>query len=83
MILKFNLYNPFSILDSSYTLFPLLLLLDAAVDCRSVQKGKTVTQNVSRISDAVAEGVLQCLEELLSKCRLGSVGQVRAIVVGI
>ncbi|XP_057541930.1 uncharacterized protein LOC130820533 isoform X3 [Amaranthus tricolor] len=63
-----------------YTLFPLLLLLDAAVDCRSVQKGKPVTQNVSRISDAVAEGVLQCLEELLLKCRLGSVGQMTVLL---
>lgn len=30
------------------------------------------------ISDSVVEGVLICLEELLKKCHLGSVNQVRA-----
>ena len=68
----------------SYVLFPLLLLLDAAVVDRSQQKvdsGENNMMSVShelphRVSDSVAEGVLQCLEELLKKCRLGSVEQV-------
>ena len=58
----------------SYTLFPLLLLLDGAVNCRSSQKlEESVMVNVS---DIAAEGVVQCLEELLKKCHLGSVDQV-------
>lgn len=69
---------------SSYALFPLLLLLDAAVGVRSQQKvdsGENIMMSVShdlphRVSDGVAEGVLQCLEELLKKCHLGSVEQV-------
>lgn len=65
----------------SYTLFPLLLLLDAAVDCRSVQKRNSEEKSAilfakNNVSDAVSEGVLQCLEELLTKCCLGSVNQV-------
>ena len=68
----------------SYTLFPLLLLLDAAVACRSPEKvdsGREVEISSDpkmphKVSDAVAEGVLQCLEELLNKCHLGSVEQV-------
>lgn len=32
------------------------------------------------ISDNVAEGVLRCLEELLSKCHLTSVDQVRCAI---
>ena len=53
-----------------YTLFPLLLLLDAAVDSRK-QNPKP-----HKISDRVAEGVVQCLEELLNKCYLASTDQV-------
>nr|XP_023923116.1 uncharacterized protein LOC112034529 [Quercus suber] len=50
-----------------YSLFPLLLLLDAAVDCRSQQKDDTkenfmpdVQKMPHKVSDNVAEGVLQC-----------------------
>ncbi|GMP64718.1 hypothetical protein CsSME_00025858 [Camellia sinensis var. sinensis] len=64
-----------------YTLFPLLLLLDAAVNCRSPPKAEeSVMVNfpkvLHKVSDIAAEGVLQCLEELLKKCQLGSVDQV-------
>ncbi|XP_027362436.1 uncharacterized protein LOC113870038 [Abrus precatorius] len=66
-----------------YTLFPLLLLLDAAIQCRSMQKvDSQELYNVSdvpktpvKVSDSVAEGVVNCLEELLRKCRLNSVDQ--------
>ncbi|XP_050216425.1 uncharacterized protein LOC126667488 [Mercurialis annua] len=63
-----------------YTLFPLLLLLDAAVDSRAQAKRNEASAiNVSnlprKVSDKVAEYVLQCLEELLYKCHLGSVDQ--------
>ncbi|XP_076949031.1 uncharacterized protein LOC143621508 [Bidens hawaiensis] len=61
-----------------YTLFPLLLLLEAAVDCRS-PKGE-IKENSPKISDAVAEGVIQCLEELLKKCHVGSVDQMVVIL---
>ncbi|XP_022028698.1 uncharacterized protein LOC110929817 isoform X1 [Helianthus annuus] len=57
-----------------YTLFPLLLLLEAAVDCRSPPKENN-KETPTKISDAVAEGVIQCLEELLKKCHVGSVDQ--------
>ncbi|XVE62997.1 hypothetical protein DITRI_Ditri06bG0164600 [Diplodiscus trichospermus] len=62
-----------------YTLFPLLLLLDAAVDCRSSQN-KSESSNNKRVSDKVAEGVVQCLEMLLRKCYLGSVDQMVVIM---
>ncbi|KAI5582126.1 hypothetical protein BDE02_07G065100 [Populus trichocarpa] len=52
-----------------YVLFPLLLLLDAAVDSRK-QNPKP-----HKISDRVAEGVVHCLEELLNKCYLVSIDQ--------
>ncbi|RDX87599.1 TELO2-interacting protein 1-like protein, partial [Mucuna pruriens] len=55
-----------------YTLFPLLLLLDAAIQCRSSQK---VDSQSVKVSDGVAEGVVNCLEELLRKCHLNSVDQ--------
>ncbi|WVZ57767.1 hypothetical protein U9M48_008112 [Paspalum notatum var. saurae] len=56
-----------------YTVFPLLLLLDAAVQCR--KQGNAPAQGAGGIdiSDAVAEGGLACLEVLLTKCRLTSV----------
>ncbi|KNA08663.1 hypothetical protein SOVF_160610 isoform A [Spinacia oleracea] len=68
-----------------YTLFPLLLLLDAAVDCRSVQKRNSEEKSAilfakNNVSDAVSEGVLQCLEELLTKCCLGSVNQMTVVL---
>lgn len=76
----------FVLLFFSYTLFPLLLVLDASIDCRSKQnassEGNFGTYNSPPlpypISDRVAEGVLQCLEEVLRKCHLGSVDQVCA-----
>ncbi|PON90723.1 Coatomer beta subunit [Trema orientale] len=71
-----------------YTLFPLLLLLDAAVACRSTEKvdsGRRVEISNNpklphKVSDAVAEGVLQCLEELLIKCHLGSIEQMVVVL---
>lgn len=68
----------------SYTLFPLLLLLDAAVNCRSPQKANSenkllwfhALETPHNVSDAVAEATILCLEELLKKCCLGSVDQV-------
>ncbi|KAK2972025.1 hypothetical protein RJ640_005045 [Escallonia rubra] len=64
-----------------YALFPLLLLFDAAVDCRSPPKTDSEERMIDvpkpphKVSDPIAEGVLQCLEELLKKCHLGSVNQ--------
>lgn len=71
-----------------YTLFPLLLLLEAAVDCRSPPKDEfkeryaftSATEKPPKVSDAVAEGVLHCLEELLMKCHVGSVDQMVVIL---
>ncbi|WKA13407.1 hypothetical protein VitviT2T_030709 [Vitis vinifera] len=70
-----------------YTLFPLLLLLDAAVDCRSLKKVDSEEKLISdvpkmphKVSDSVAEGVLHCLEELLKKCQLGSVDQMVVVL---
>ncbi|KAJ0099748.1 hypothetical protein Patl1_20854 [Pistacia atlantica] len=59
-----------------YTLFPLLLLLDAAVENRSSVKESVM----NKVSDRVAEDVLKCLEELLSKCQLGSVDQMVVVL---
>ncbi|KAJ1440469.1 Armadillo-type fold [Sesbania bispinosa] len=66
-----------------YTLFPLLLLLDAAIQCRSTQKVDSqetyamsdVPKATMEVSDSVAEGVVNCLEDLLRKCHLNSVDQ--------
>ncbi|KAL9226053.1 hypothetical protein vseg_001907 [Gypsophila vaccaria] len=71
-----------------YIMFPLLLLLDAAVSCRSSEKSCSEENSVRtahdqtpiKVSDAVAEGVLQCLEELLSKCHMGSVNQMAVVM---
>ncbi|XP_004295659.1 PREDICTED: uncharacterized protein LOC101290940 [Fragaria vesca subsp. vesca] len=71
-----------------YTLFPLLLLFDASVECRSPKKlgseEKVATANITKVpqkvSDSVAEGVLHCLEELLTKCLLGSVDQMVVVL---
>uniref|UniRef100_A0A2P2KMP9 Uncharacterized protein LOC105632012 n=1 Tax=Rhizophora mucronata TaxID=61149 RepID=A0A2P2KMP9_RHIMU len=71
-----------------YTLLPLLLLLDAAVDCRSSKKSNIEEEGVAnttlnmpqKVSDRVAEGVLQCLEELLKKCHFGSVEEMVAVM---
>lgn len=63
----------------SYTLFPLLLLFDAAVACRSQGQNQRegFTKTPYRVSDKVAEGVINCLEELLKKCHIGSIDQVK------
>ncbi|XP_058218097.1 uncharacterized protein LOC131329059 isoform X2 [Rhododendron vialii] len=68
-----------------YTLFPLLLLLDAAVNCRSPPKVEgsvmvDIPKVPHKVSDVAAEGVLRCLEELLKKCHLGSVDQMVVIL---
>ncbi|RRT74312.1 hypothetical protein B296_00031757 [Ensete ventricosum] len=75
-----------SVLTFAYTLFPFLLLLDAAVQCREEKKADSDGGFVygsaplggHAISDSTAEGMLLCLEELLKKCHLGSVNQVCA-----
>ncbi|RHN78390.1 hypothetical protein MtrunA17_Chr1g0164971 [Medicago truncatula] len=71
-----------------YTLFPLVLLLDAAIQCRSTHKfDSQENYNVSdipktpfKVSDSVAEGIVHCLEELLKKCCLNSVNQMVVIL---
>uniref|UniRef100_A0A1J3EZ89 TELO2-interacting protein 1-like protein n=1 Tax=Noccaea caerulescens TaxID=107243 RepID=A0A1J3EZ89_NOCCA len=65
-----------------YTLFPLLLLLDAAVSCRSQGNNQPAEfpKTPYRVSDKVAEGVINCLEELLKKCHIGSVDQMIVIM---
>ncbi|KAJ4963121.1 hypothetical protein NE237_023060 [Protea cynaroides] len=71
-----------------YTLFPLLLLLDAAVSCRSLPKaesygnfGMANTQKTPHnVSDSVAESMLLCLEDLLKKCHFGSVDQMVVVL---
>ncbi|XP_021300339.1 uncharacterized protein LOC110428748 [Herrania umbratica] len=63
-----------------YTLFPLLLLLDAAVNCRSSSKKVESNNTYIRVSDKVAEGVVECLEELCKKCHPGSVDQMVMIL---
>ncbi|GMH10672.1 hypothetical protein Nepgr_012513 [Nepenthes gracilis] len=70
-----------------YTLFPLFLLLDAAIECRTSQKKDSkekiepsVSPILHRVSDNVAEAVLQCLEELLKKCQLASVNQMTVLL---
>ncbi|XP_074303602.1 uncharacterized protein LOC141638053 [Silene latifolia] len=60
-----------------YVLFPLLLLLDSAVSCRSSQNSPS---QPNFINDAVAEPVLHCLQELLSKCHLASVNQLTVLI---
>ncbi|KAI3466318.1 hypothetical protein Pfo_022981 [Paulownia fortunei] len=71
-----------------YTLFPLLLLFDAAVNCRSSVKFDSKDNSLEfntlemaqKVSDSVAESVVLCLEEVLKKCHLGSVDQVVVIL---
>ncbi|KAK1308967.1 hypothetical protein QJS10_CPA09g00945 [Acorus calamus] len=64
-----------------YILLPFLLLVDAAVQCRS-RKKVDPQQNITTItiSDNVAEGMLLGLEELLKKCHLGSVDQMVVVL---
>lgn len=74
--LNFHFINFLSLLSIqfySYTLFPLLLLLDAAVTCRNAKIGDL------QVSDGIAEGVLLCIQALLTKCHLTSVNQVLII----
>lgn len=67
-----------------YIVFPLLLLLDAAVECRSLSthdgKERSVLSGAPevfyKVGDFVAEGVINCLAELLFKCPVRSVDQV-------
>ncbi|KAK9101473.1 hypothetical protein Scep_024903 [Stephania cephalantha] len=59
-----------------YALFPLLLLFDAAVGCRSSES----KDGVDVVSDGVAEGVVLCLEELLRKCCIFSVNQMVVVM---
>lgn len=62
----------------SLTMLPLLMLMDVAVKCRSEKKvnlGDSVGGLL--VSDFVAEKILLCVEEILKKCHLGSVDQVR------
>ncbi|GAA0160578.1 hypothetical protein LIER_17099 [Lithospermum erythrorhizon] len=69
-----------------YTLFPLLILLDAAVNSRSRKVSSEgpffseTPEPMMEVSDAVAEGIICCLEELLKKCPLGSVNQMIVIL---
>ncbi|CAL5207919.1 unnamed protein product [Lathyrus oleraceus] len=71
-----------------YTLFPLVLLLDAAIQCRSTQKFDSqerytvsdIPKTPFKVSDSVAEGIVHCLEELLKKCCLSSVNQMVVIL---
>ncbi|KAG8092662.1 hypothetical protein GUJ93_ZPchr0012g21621 [Zizania palustris] len=63
-----------------YTVFPLLLLLDAAVQCRKEGNAPGKIAGEFDISDAIGEGGLACLEVLLTKCRLTSVNQMVALL---
>ncbi|KAH9617362.1 hypothetical protein KSS87_016203 [Heliosperma pusillum] len=60
-----------------YVLFPLLLLLDSAVSCRSSHTSPT---QPNFITDALAEPVLHSLQELLSKCHLPSLNQLTVLI---
>ncbi|XP_047335958.1 uncharacterized protein LOC124939537 [Impatiens glandulifera] len=69
----------------SYALLPLLLLFDAAVISRSPPKGEEselhdLSKKQHKVHDAVAEGVVHCLAELLGKCSLASVDQMIVIL---
>ncbi|KAI4374634.1 hypothetical protein MLD38_012606 [Melastoma candidum] len=71
-----------------YSLFPLLLLLDAAVECRTPRKSSLGAdhspapppQKPFRISDMVAERSLECLEVLLLKCSPATIEQMVMII---
>ncbi|AQK66130.1 ARM repeat superfamily protein [Zea mays] len=63
-----------------YTVFPLLLLLDAAVQCRKQGNAPGQVAGGIDIGDAVAEAGLTCLEVLLTKCHLTSVNQMVAML---
>ncbi|KAJ7549328.1 hypothetical protein O6H91_07G049000 [Diphasiastrum complanatum] len=71
-----------------YVLFPLLLLLDASVDCRAspvLSKFTTVsTQSKGEkpflVADKVAEGVLSCLEVILERCSAKNVNQMSMLL---
>ncbi|KAG8365251.1 hypothetical protein BUALT_Bualt18G0084800 [Buddleja alternifolia] len=71
-----------------YTLFPLLLLFDAAVNCRSSMKFDSkdsslefnASETSHKVSDSVSESVVLCLEEVLQKCHLVSIDQMVVIL---
>lgn len=63
-----------------YTVFPLLLLQDAAVLCRKEANAPGRGVGELHITDANAEGGLAYLEVLLTKCRLSSVNQMTALL---
>ncbi|XP_051133791.1 uncharacterized protein LOC127253310 [Andrographis paniculata] len=71
-----------------FTLSPLLLLFEAAVNCRSSRKFDTKDVSLDlhdsvathKVSDSVAEAVVLCLEEILKKCQLGSINQMVVIL---
>ncbi|KAK4794723.1 hypothetical protein SAY86_012717 [Trapa natans] len=71
-----------------YALFPLVLLLDTAIACRSPSKIDSDDRNIEsigpatpyKVSDVVAEGVLSCLEELLKKCSLVMLNQMVMLI---
>ncbi|KAL1540550.1 TELO2-interacting protein 1 isoform X2 [Salvia divinorum] len=71
-----------------FTLFPLLLLFDASVECRSSTKTDSKDDSLlsstlrmeHKVSDSVTEGVVLCLEEVLKKCQLGSTDQMVVIL---
>lgn len=72
-------------------MFPLLLLYDEAVNCRSSKNfsveessvGFSTLDNTHKVSDSAAESILLCLEEVLKKCHLGSVDQVFTVKTGV
>ncbi|XP_042012560.1 TELO2-interacting protein 1 homolog isoform X1 [Salvia splendens] len=71
-----------------FILFPLLLLFDASVECRSSTKTDSKDDSLvsstllmeHKVSDSVTEGVVLCLEEVLKKCQLGSIDQLVVIL---
>lgn len=68
-----------------YVLFPLQLLLDAAVQCRSPRTSASVDASTTpktqlRINDKIAEGVLICLEELLHRCPVKTTSQLSLLL---
>lgn len=63
----------------SYLLFPLVMLLDAAVACRE-KKGVEGHRRLN-VGDKVAEGVVVCLRAVLEKCPCQSVSQVPVLQI--
>ncbi|KAG0557818.1 hypothetical protein KC19_11G159100 [Ceratodon purpureus] len=61
-----------------YLLFPLVMLLDAAVACRE-KKGVEGHRRLN-VGDKVAEGVVVCLRAVLEKCPCQSVSQMTTLI---